>query len=189
MSESSSFSYIFQATSGINMLESIEKTLTIFAILIGGIISWAKFVGGRADKVRLEPFISCEVTNEGDFSRLLVTMRLCNKGLFAAAVPKKGFQLEVLSPKSDVEELEIQNTKWETVASYNVFTNHNVIQTGESAQEQLRLSLAKNRCSALQLGLRVIHQGRKLWFIKLTKGTEWRAMIIVNCKTPKTQSS
>lgn len=166
-----------------------KDTLTVIVIFVGGIVSWMKFVGGRADKVRLEPTVSCDPLYETDLVRLLVTVKLNNKGLFVAKIPQGGFTLEVSEPKSDVVALDIQNTRWNPIASYRVFVNHNAIQTGETAQEQLQISVKATRFSSLLLKLRVTHEGRKFLFLRLTKGTEWESTFIVRCQVTQNPSS
>lgn len=172
-------------------LEVVEKSITIAVASVGGIVAWVKFVGGRAHKVRLEPTISCQVLDEqpAGTAHLLITAGLSNKGLFSASVPRTGFHVEILAPEPEPPGMDIYETVWAPLSALRAFRNHSSVEVGESVQDQLRFAVDTTKHHTLKLRLRVKHDGRKWGFIPVTKGTEWEAVVVVDCKVLPPQAS
>ncbi len=172
-------------------IEVAEKLITIFVTVVGAGVAWVKFVGGRYDKVRLEPVLACQVLDElpDGTAHILATATLSNKGLFSAPVPKSGFFVEIFTaqpgpPPGD----DIHVTRWHPRAAFPLFLKHSSVQVGEVVQDQVRFAIDANKHSTVKVRLRVKYDNRKILGIPLTYGTTWEAVSTVLCKSPLNQA-
>lgn len=144
----------------LDFLDVIEKLLTILAIVVGGLWAYYNYFRGRVYKPRLEPNITGKLSSDDHHLHLHLNCKLKNVGLSKLDIDHDASGIRVFSYEPPGDITEIERADWQRIGTFPVFENHRWIETGETIENQILLSLQKGNCRAFRVVMRVV--GRKI---------------------------
>lgn len=172
-------------------IDSLEKLVTVLAIIVGGVWAWLKFFRGRTFRSRLELMVSAKIITSGPNRFLKATMQMKNVGLSQVKLKKDALYLDVyLIDVAKVKpEQALYRATWEEPRTFEVFQDHGWVEPGEEINDQLLFQLPESEQLACKLKL-TVNSPATSWFFFETEGTRWCAVSIVDCMPPtKTDES
>ncbi len=142
----------------------------IAAIIFGGAWTYINYFRGRIYKPRLEPSITGKIIGSGGLLR--VDVQIKNVGLSKVNIDQRGTALLIqskdsASPISDGPRLAI----WTNPIAFDVFMQHEWIESGEVICESFVLDLPENLPRSYKVRLEVV-SGRITWNAESIAGLE-----------------
>lgn len=175
------------AHDGHKIIESGEKVVTAFGILLGGFWAWLKFFRGRTFRSRLELTLTGKIIMRGTTGFLKANMGMKNVGLSQLKLKQDAIYLDVfLIEAANVRPAQqLYSAMWSEPATFEVFKDHGWIESGEEIKDELLFQLPDNEQLACKLKLTVNSRGT---FLR-TEGTRWSSTAIVDCLRPALKES
>lgn len=151
-----------------NIVSTIQNVLASFAIIVGGLWAYYRFVRFRTLKPRLEFSFDLKPINYSqDITVAIVAVKASNKGNTRVDLRKNGkdrcfLQYGLLSPIDSPSALiAIDKTSEELENSHYVFTSHKWIEPGETIDDVKVLNVPSKNDVVIQLEL--IVYGEQKW--------------------------
>jgi len=155
----------------LDILDALEKVSTILAIVIGGLWAYYQFFRGRTYRPRLETQVVGQIFDDLRHYHLLVSSKLKNVGLSKVDLDRDASGVRIYSCVVPADITEIESAQWDHIATFPVFENHRWIESGETIEDEILLSIEKGTHRAFRAVLRVV--GRKI---------SWKAERIISAR-------
>ncbi len=138
------------------LLEGLEKVVMILAIIIGGLWAYYHYFRGRVYQPRLEADVSGDIKADDHHHHLNIKMSVKNVGLSKLDINRdaSGLRVFAYTPPGDIKDLESAN--WERLGSFAVFKNHQWVESGETIEDHILLSVQKGDYRAFRFMLRLV---------------------------------
>jgi hypothetical protein len=139
-------------------LEDWLRLVQIAAIIAGGIAAYMKWFRGRLYHTRLEPSVVGSIV-ETSPSQLLVTARLKNVGFSKVLIKQEGSGLRIFSAMPEEPIPEMLRVEWKREGTFPVFKEHQWIESSETIEDQLLVTLPEGHPRTYRLELWVSSGG------------------------------
>ena len=129
----------------------LQNVFTMSALVLGGIISYFKFVKGRIFSPRLEPAIKGRFREVDGCRFLIISAELKNVGASKVSIDSSsGFDISFDECASipEGDRLPIEEVVWRPPVSYRVFESHEWIESGETIREERVFSIKSDVIAA-----------------------------------------
>jgi len=155
-------------------IEDWARLVQITAIIVGAIAAYIKWFRGRLYHERLELSIAGSLVGpptlhvqegpivEASSSHLLAIVRVKNVGLSKVSIKQKGSGLRIFSAITGRPTSDILSVEWKCGGAFPVFEAHPWIESNETIEEPLLVTLPEGHPEIYRLELR-ISSGRLVW--------------------------
>ncbi len=144
----------------LRVAESLAAVAMPMVIAIGGIFAYYKFFRQGEHDPRLQPTVAAEATVHGGMIYIVATVGAQNTGQVDAVLDIEGSGLETFLAEATVP-------GWTPHTTSDVFDNHDVVQPGETIEDQILLEMVDE--GEIAVGLR-------LTVAETAKGHSWEAV-------------
>lgn len=139
---------------------ALQSFATAIALVVGAVWAYFKFIKDRVYRPRLDMTIEPSVFTIGDRENLLCRLTVKNIGTSKVALVQMGSAL-VLT-RGDLATEPYRMPMWGKSSVFEVFPEHEWIESGETIRYDLSVALPDQRQEVLRFKLRLIcKQGRK----------------------------
>jgi hypothetical protein len=143
-------------------IEDWARLVQIVAIVVGGIAAYIKWFRGRLYKTRLEVSVTGSLI-EASPRQLLATARAKNVGLSRVLIRQEGSGLRVFSAlTTEPGPKGVLSVQWKREATFAVFEEHEWIESNETIESQLLVTLPDGQSGAYRLEL-LLASGKIVW--------------------------
>jgi hypothetical protein len=150
------------------IFDILKNVAEIIAIGMAGAWAYFNFFKGRTYKTRLEPKISGKLISKNGSDYLVITAQLKNIGLSDVEIAQKGSAIRVFKYGAEASSPQVSSVGQTRLATLPVFESHKWIESGETIEDQLLITIPEIDYVALQLQLRLV-----------SNRTEWNSAAIV----------
>lgn len=150
------------------IIDIVEKLVTILGFIVAGLWTYYKFFRGRTFKPQLEPKIAVEVVTLDGRGFLKITTSLKNVGLSEVPIMQQGSGVKVFTLQPNNDQSFADSVEWDFSAILDVFEHHKWIEPNEEIEDHFLVRLVGSEQQAFKVEVRI--QGKK---------TAWHASSIV----------
>jgi hypothetical protein len=142
-------------------IEDWARLVQIAAIIVGGIAAYIKWFRGRLYETRLEVSVTGSLI-ETSPRQLLAIARAKNVGLSKVSIRQEGSGLRVFSVLTCEPGSKVLSVGWKREATFPVFQEHEWIESNETIESQLLVTLPDGQSGAYRLEL-LLTSGKIVW--------------------------
>jgi len=153
-----------------------DKLFKIFAIIIGAVWAYFRFVKGRVYRPRLELEVKAEAVMLEDATYVTASLQIKNVGLSIVKLRKESIILRVSKGNALARQTKIRRLKWEPIKAYRVFEPHGWVESSETIRDQVMIQLPPSEQQPLLLQLRVVGSIASFFQEKSFEWCEYKAI-------------
>jgi len=139
-----------------SLLDTIQKILTILAILIGAIWTYFNYFRGRTYRPRLENDVCGNVIQIDNSLLLNVKIKIKNVGLSKIDIKQKGSGLRIIALKKPSEVKKVVKYEGTRLKTVPIFQDHGWIEPNEPITDVHTFLLPNNDYFGLKFEVRII---------------------------------
>ncbi len=135
----------------------IESIFTILAVIIGGLWVYYNFFQGRIYRPRFDIHLAGKFFEQNDCINIQVTSILKNVGLSKVNITREGTAICAYSYQVPDDVTDIEKVYWgEPIGAFPVFENHRWVESRETIEDNILLSVKKENNQVFRFQLRVV---------------------------------